>query len=99
MPRSCLTPSGVKLVIRILRCWIYFTENFSVDIKCTERNKASQQHFPGSGFELPFLLNAYTERVEDEKQKQDTVYGADHLDQNGIAVKMFSRYGNAYQNK
>lgn len=66
-------------------------QDLLVDIKRTKRYDAGQQHFPGSVPELPLLLHANTQGVENKEQEEYAVYRTDELHPAGIAANVFNR--------
>jgi len=68
-----------------------------VNVKGAERYHAGQQHFPGSGPELPLLLYAHAQGVENEQQEQGAVQRPQHLYKGRIAQHVLQRHGNKYK--
>ena len=50
-----------------------FTQNFVVDIKCSEGNNAGYQNLEGSRLKFPILLHSYAQSIDHKKQKQNAM--------------------------
>lgn len=84
-------------ILSATKCLTDRPEYLVVYVKCAKGYYAGQEYLPGGLAKLPALVYPHTERIENEQQKQRTVYGAKGFYQRWVRRGILKWYGHKNQ--